>query len=46
MKSKIKEFVKELFDAGMTQDEIIDAVSSAADQEAFIRFVKEHEDED
>lgn len=36
---KIKEFVKELFDSGMTLDEIIETVSSVAITEDFKRGV-------
>lgn len=38
-KDRIKEFVKELFDSGMTLDEIIETVASAAMTEDFRRGV-------
>lgn len=38
-KDRIKEFVKELFDSGMTLDEIIETVASAAMTEDFKRGV-------
>lgn len=39
MEEKIKALVKELFDSGMTLDEIIETVSSAAVTEDFKRSV-------
>lgn len=38
-KDRIKEFVKELFDSGMTLDEIVETVASAAMTEDFRRGV-------
>lgn len=44
MEDKIKDLVKELFDSGMTLDEIIEMVSSVAMTEDFKRSVN-HESE-
>lgn len=45
MKEKIKAFIRELMDSGMTVDEIINAVSKAAETEDYKRFVEENKDE-
>lgn len=41
MEEKIKAFIKELFDSGMTLDEIIEMISSIAPKEDFKRFKEE-----
>lgn len=46
MKEKIQEFVRNLMDSGMSIDEIINAVSKAAESEDFRRFVEENKNED
>ena len=46
MKEKIQEFVRNLMDSGMSVDEIINAVSKAAESEDFRRFVEENKNED
>lgn len=45
MNEKIQEFVRNLMDEGMSVDEIINAVSKAAESEDFRRFVEESKDE-
>lgn len=45
MKEKIQEFVRNLMDSGMSVDEIINAVSKAAETEDYKRFVEESKDE-
>lgn len=46
MEDRIKALVKELFDEGMTLDEIIEMVSSIATQEDMKRFAEGLHDEE
>lgn len=41
IEAKIKKLVKELFDSGMTLDQIIEEVSAIAETEDFKRFKNE-----